>query len=67
MTYETNRFVLAYPQADIEIPLYIEIPAGIKVKNKTRKQKIKIKKESILTKVSWKSLAPSSYVKIEKT
>ena len=26
-------FVLAYPQADIEIPLYMKMPAGIAVKN----------------------------------
>ena len=29
-------FVLAYPQADIEIPLYMKLPAGIVVKNAHR-------------------------------
>ena len=42
-------FVLTYPQADIEISLYIKMPAGIKVKNETRKQKNEIKKEYIPT------------------
>ena len=30
-------FVLAYPQADIEQPLYMKLPHGIKVKNKHKK------------------------------
>ena len=33
-------FVLAYPQADIEIPLYMKVPAGIKVKGKKGKKAV---------------------------
>ena len=37
--------MLAYPQANIEIPLYTKMPAGINVKNKTRKQNaVKLRK-----------------------
>lgn len=41
-------FVLAYPQADVEVPLYMEIPRGYKVPGKARNKDycLKVKKTS---------------------